>query len=123
MRATKAVFIGTTALIALLLAQSDPPQLVLYSAVLIYMMVCLSLVVLTGWAGQVSLGHFSFVALGALFFISMALLIDLKLRFIKLYRTILYLPAVTSLVAIGIVWVWLFDPQYGLINQLLRAPV
>ena len=51
----------------------------------------------------------------------MALLIDLKLRFIKLYRTILYLPAVTSLVAIGIVWVWLFDPQYGLINQLLRG--
>jgi len=51
----------------------------------------------------------------------MALLIDLKLRFIKLYRTILYLPAVTSLVAIGIVWVWLFDPQYGLIDQILRG--
>ncbi len=27
----------------------------------------------------------------------------------------------TSLVAIGVVWVWLFDPQYGLINQLLRG--
>ncbi len=50
-----------------------------------------------------------------------AMLLDLKLKFIKLYRTILYLPAVTSLVAIGIVWVWLFDPQYGLINQLLRG--
>jgi multiple sugar transport system permease protein len=52
--------------------------------------------------------------------LAIALLLDLKLRFIAVYRTILYLPAVTSLVAIGIVWVWMFDPQYGLINQLLR---
>ena len=49
------------------------------------------------------------------------LLLDQKLRWIKLYRTIFYLPAVTSLVAIGIVWVWMFDPQYGLINQLLKV--
>jgi multiple sugar transport system permease protein len=56
-----------------------------------------------------------------IFSLGMALLINLRLRFIKVYRTVLYLPAVTSLVAIGIVWVWLFDPQYGLINQLLRA--
>jgi multiple sugar transport system permease protein len=55
------------------------------------------------------------------FSLAMALLIDQKLRFIKLYRTIFYLPAVTSLVAIGIVWVWMFDPQYGLINQALRG--
>jgi multiple sugar transport system permease protein len=54
------------------------------------------------------------------FSLGMALLLDLKLRFIRLYRAVLYLPAVTSLVAIGIVWVWMFDPQYGLINQLLR---
>jgi multiple sugar transport system permease protein len=53
--------------------------------------------------------------------LGMALLLDQKLRWIKFYRTIFYLPAVTSLVAIGIVWVWIFDPQYGLINQILRG--
>ena len=51
----------------------------------------------------------------------MALLLDQKLRFIKLFRAVFYLPAVTSLVAIGIVWVWMFDPQFGLINQALRG--
>jgi multiple sugar transport system permease protein len=51
--------------------------------------------------------------------LAIATLLDLKLKFIALYRTILYLPAVTSMVAIGIVWVWMFDPQYGLINQIL----
>jgi ABC-type sugar transport system permease subunit len=54
------------------------------------------------------------------FSLAVALLIDQKLRLIRLYRAILYLPAVTSLVAIGIVWVWMYDPEYGLINQLLR---
>jgi len=55
------------------------------------------------------------------FSLGMALLLDQKLRWIRLYRTLFYLPAVTSLVAIGIVWVWMFDPQYGLINQMLAA--
>ena len=50
-----------------------------------------------------------------------ALLLDQRLRRIGLYRTIYYLPAVTSVVAIGIVWLWIFDPQFGLINQTLRA--
>ena len=48
--------------------------------------------------------------------LAIAMLLDLKLKFIALYRTVLYLPAVISMVAIGIVWVWMFDPQYGLIN-------
>lgn len=55
------------------------------------------------------------------FSLGTAVLLDQKLRWIKLYRTIFYLPAVTSLVAIGIVWVWMFDPQHGLINQALRG--
>jgi multiple sugar transport system permease protein len=50
-----------------------------------------------------------------------ALLLDQKLKQIRLYRTIAYLPAVTSVVAIGIVWLWVFDPQYGLLNQALRG--
>jgi ABC-type sugar transport system permease subunit len=50
-----------------------------------------------------------------------ALLLDQKLRHIRLYRTISYLPAVTSVVAIGIVWLWIFDPQFGLLNQALRG--
>jgi ABC-type branched-subunit amino acid transport system ATPase component/branched-subunit amino acid ABC-type transport system permease component len=45
---------------------SSRPQLVLYSAICVYVIIALSLVVLSGWAGQVSLGHFTFVALGAI---------------------------------------------------------
>jgi multiple sugar transport system permease protein len=53
--------------------------------------------------------------------LAVALLLDQKLRAIRLYRVVFYLPAVTSVVAIGIVWLWIFDPQYGLVNQALRG--
>lgn len=54
------------------------------------------------------------------FSLATALLLDQQLKTIQLYRTIYYLPAVTSVVAIGMVWLWIFDPQFGLINQGLR---
>lgn len=44
----------------------SPRQVNLGGYVIIVGIVCLSLVVLTGWAGQVSLGQFSFVAVGAI---------------------------------------------------------
>ena len=35
------------------------------------------------------------------------------------FQSIYFLPYVTSLVAIGIVWSWLFNSQYGIINFIL----
>ncbi|MGL4736873.1 MAG: carbohydrate ABC transporter permease [Cellulosilyticaceae bacterium] len=37
-----------------------------------------------------------------------------------LFQSIYFLPYVTSLVAIGVVWSWLFNSQYGIINHLLE---
>lgn len=36
-----------------------------------------------------------------------------------LFRTIYFLPVVSSLVAISVVWRWLYQPQFGLINQFI----
>ena len=57
------------------------------------------------------------VAAVLVFSLAVALLLDMPLRSIGLYRSIYYSPAVTSVVAIGVVWYWMFDPQYGIINQ------
>lgn len=35
------------------------------------------------------------------------------------YRAIFYLPVVTPLVAVSLVWTWMYEPQVGLINQIL----
>ncbi|HMK63081.1 MAG TPA: ATP-binding cassette domain-containing protein, partial [Acidimicrobiales bacterium] len=45
---------------------AHPYQRVLYTSVALYVLICLSLVVLTGWGGQVSLGQAGFVGVGAL---------------------------------------------------------
>jgi ABC-type sugar transport system permease subunit len=51
----------------------------------------------------------------------LALLINQSLRGRLLYRTGLFLPVVMSFVVIGILWSWLYNPQFGLINNLLKA--
>ncbi|HUQ42281.1 MAG TPA: sugar ABC transporter permease [Candidatus Limnocylindrales bacterium] len=44
-----------------------------------------------------------------------------KMRARGLYRTIFYLPYITSTVAAAAVFEWIFHPQYGLLNNLLAS--
>jgi len=51
-----------------------------------------------------------------------ALLVNARLaRFRPLFRTALFLPVVTTLVAIAVVWRYLYHPRVGLFNHLLAA--
>lgn len=51
--------------------------------------------------------------------IAIAVLMNQKVRFIKFFRTVFYLPSVTSGVSSAIIWMWLFNPEVGLINYFL----
>jgi multiple sugar transport system permease protein len=51
--------------------------------------------------------------------ISLAYLLFAKMRGRGLYRTVYYLPYVTSTVAAATAFEWLFHPQYGTVNDLL----
>lgn len=59
------------------------------------------------------------VPLGITVALILALLLNRKLFGVTIYRTIFYLPSVTSGVALSLLWVWLFEPNYGLINVIL----
>ncbi len=48
-----------------------------------------------------------------------ALLLNAKLRGIGIFRTIFYLPSVLAGVGYVVLWMWLFNPQAGLINTAL----
>jgi multiple sugar transport system permease protein len=37
------------------------------------------------------------------------------------FRAAVYLPQVTSIAAISIVWMWLYNPEFGLFNQMLQS--
>jgi len=50
-----------------------------------------------------------------------ALALNAGLRGIGIFRTLYYLPSVTPAVASAMLWLWLFNAEFGLINMGLRA--
>jgi multiple sugar transport system permease protein len=59
------------------------------------------------------------VILGTTGSVLVAMLMNQKVAGISFFRTIYYLPSVTSGVAVAIMFMWLFNPQLGLINYFL----
>jgi len=52
----------------------------------------------------------------------LAFAMDQQLRFRRLFRTIYYLPSITSSVVISLIFIWLFSPV-GVVNQLLHLDI
>ncbi len=51
----------------------------------------------------------------------LAVLVNQKLQGIKFFRVLFFTPVITSAVAIGIVWKWIFGTDLGAINAILRG--
>ena len=50
--------------------------------------------------------------------LGLALLVNRKLKGITLFRTLYYLPVVSSIIAVSMIWLWLYEPNSGLISLL-----
>ena len=50
-----------------------------------------------------------------------ALLLNQNVRGLSVWRTIFYLPAVVSGVAVAVMWLWVFNPDAGVVNSVLRS--
>lgn len=61
------------------------------------------------------------VPLGTAASLCLALLVNRGLKGMTFFRTVMYLPSVSSTIAVGIVWIWLLDPQFGVVNYALRS--
>lgn len=59
------------------------------------------------------------VPVGVFLSILLAVLLNSNIKGLTIYRTIYFLPAVTMPAAVSMVWKWLFNSNYGLINFLL----
>ena len=53
--------------------------------------------------------------------LALALLLNQRLKTIGFYRTFFFLPAVTSLVAIAMVWRWMYNTEFGVLNAFLGS--
>ncbi len=59
------------------------------------------------------------VPIGIALSLCVAVLLNNKLRFRNFFRAAFFAPVVTSMVAVSIVWTWMLEPNYGLINGVL----
>lgn len=51
--------------------------------------------------------------------LALSLLLNTKLKGIGIFRTLFYLPSVITGVAVAMLWLWIFNPDYGLVNYFL----
>ena len=61
------------------------------------------------------------VPLGVVIAVIMALFLNLNIKGIAVYRTIFFLPSIVPTVATSMIFLWILNPQIGLINGLLRS--
>jgi ABC-type sugar transport system permease subunit len=51
----------------------------------------------------------------------LAVLLDRPLRGSRFYKSAFYMPITLSLVVVGQVWIWIYQPDWGLLNTVLEA--
>ena len=75
------------------------------------------------WKSLYNTGYYVFLAvpLGVLGSLLVAVLMNQKVRGIPFFRTMVYVPSIVSGVAVAYLWMWLFDPNIGLVNYFLRS--
>lgn len=64
---------------------------------------------------------YSFVTVPLILVVSfvLAAMLNQKLRGMYFFRSVYYLPTVLSGVAVAMLWRWMFNPEYGLVNTVL----
>lgn len=60
------------------------------------------------------------VPIGQAAALAVGLLMNSRVKGIALFRTVYFLPSVVSGVALATLWLWIFNNDYGLLNQILR---
>jgi multiple sugar transport system permease protein len=60
------------------------------------------------------------VPVGIVAGVSLALLLNLKIAGISIYRTIFFIPSIVPVVATSVIFMWLLNPQIGLVNGILE---
>lgn len=59
------------------------------------------------------------VPLGVASAFLLASILNMRVGGLAYYRTIFYMPSIVPIVATSILWLWIFNPQYGILNTLL----
>lgn len=75
------------------------------------------------WKSMANAGYITFLALTVqnALALGLALLVDRNIRGGSVYRVIFFLPPVLSGIVVGLIWNWIYDGNYGLLNHFLEV--
>lgn len=59
------------------------------------------------------------VPVGMVLSLLLAVMLDQKIPFRRFFRAAFFLPSITSMVVVAIVWQWIYNPEFGLLNYFL----
>lgn len=71
--------------------------------------------------GNTAVYAFVAVPLNVVLGLMLAILLNQKVKGLAVWRTIFYLPAVVQGVAVSLLWIWLFHPNFGPISGILKT--
>lgn len=61
--------------------------------------------------------------LGVIIPLILASILNSKIRGSEFYKTAYFLPFITPMIVIGVIWEWIFDPNIGLLNNFLHIHI
>lgn len=53
--------------------------------------------------------------------LGIALMLDQKVRGLAIFRTAFYIPVVASMVSVSTIWIYIFNPQFGVLNYFVSS--
>jgi multiple sugar transport system permease protein len=73
------------------------------------------------WKSMVNTAYFTFTSVFLSIWIGLliAILLNQRVKLLGFFRVVYYLPSVVSGVAVALLWIWLFNTDYGLLNGFL----
>ena len=64
---------------------------------------------------------FGTVPSGVVTSLALAALINRQIRGIYMFRALFYMPVVSSFVSVSLIWLWMYEPQFGLLNEAFES--
>src|SRR5699024_5270892 len=59
------------------------------------------------------------VPVGMILSLILAVMMNRKIKGISIFRAIYYIPVISPIIAVALVWQWIFNSDYGLLNNII----
>jgi multiple sugar transport system permease protein len=75
------------------------------------------------WKTVSNTGIYAVIALpvGMVVALGLAMLLNTRVRGMTVYRTLFFLPSLVPMISLAVVWLWILNSQYGILNQGLAV--